>query len=392
MKRIFASALFLALLVSLLAMPALAFDSETFWEQNGAALAARGITPYGEHEFREGLMPVLIKNTWNYQPFGDAGAQDPPPETVWNYINEKLEVVDLNQGRFIYMFPFYDGLAAVVNDDGVGYIDKTGKLVIPCQYGTYSGMGEVWVGYFHDGKATVLKEDYAMQEQYGENGFPAYSAGQWEVGKIDKAGKLVEAYHTVEGMSAGLHMVVDYGAVSDGTETAAATRYQSTAELTNACVAEMDIDGFTLTVTNPNDSYDSGTIALVLASQMGTVHFVDYELAPKESKDYHIQVVGHIGVELDKFMVVLGKGWGANLNADIITFKSDEDRDTYRSAVVYEENLDAIVTQLSSAGTNPHVVVCNGQPGDEWLKNYTGIQRRGKPHQYPEITHDICKR
>lgn len=214
MKKLLVSALSVILLLSVFAVPALAFDSEAFWEQNGAALAAKGVHQYGEHAFQEGLMPVLVKNTWGYRPYADGSGY--VPETVWNYINEKLEVVDLNQGRFDYMFPFYDGLAAVANDDGVGYIDKTGKLVIPCQYGTYSGMGQVWVGYFHEGKATVLKESYAMQQQVDANGVPSFSPSQWEVGTIDKTGKLVEAYHTVEGMSAGLHMVVDYGATSDG--------------------------------------------------------------------------------------------------------------------------------------------------------------------------------
>lgn len=170
---------------------------------------------------------------------------------------------------------------------------------------------------------------------------------------------------------------------------ATATRYQSTAELTNASIAELDFNVFTLTVTNPTDNYDSGTVALVLASDMGTVHFVDYELAPKESKDYPLRVAGHIGVGYDQFMVVLGKGWGAYLNADIITFESDEDRDTYRAAVVYEKNTDWYVEKGS--GTDAHVVICNGQPGDNWLKTYTGIGRHDRPYLDPALSHNICK-
>lgn len=167
------------------------------------------------------------------------------------------------------------------------------------------------------------------------------------------------------------------------------TRYQSTAELTGATVAEMDYNDFTLTVTNPTDSRDSGTVALVLASKQATVHFVDYDLAPRESKDYHVVVSGHVGVGADEKMVVLGKGWGAYLNGDIITFESDADRDAYRTAVVYEENTDWYVEQ--GTGTNAHVVICNGQPGDGWLKQYTGIERHDKPNLNPVLSHDICK-
>ena len=169
------------------------------------------------------------------------------------------------------------------------------------------------------------------------------------------------------------------------------TRYQSTAELTDATVAELDYNDFTLTVTNPTDSQDSGTVALVLASKMATVHFVDYDLGPKESKEYHVIVSGHIGVGYDQFMVLLGKGWGAYLNADIITFESDADRDAYRAAVVYEENMNGTVSQGSASGANAHVVICNGQPGDNWLKQYTGIGRHDKPYLDPALSHDICK-
>ena len=105
----------------LLCGSALAFDLEAFWAQNGAALEGKGVFRYGVHEFQDGLMPVLVRNDWGYE-LADGWV----PDTVWNYINESLEVVDLNKGRFSYVFPFFDGLAAVIGDDGVGYIDTTG--------------------------------------------------------------------------------------------------------------------------------------------------------------------------------------------------------------------------------------------------------------------------
>ena len=153
----------------------------------------------------------------------------------------------------------------------------------------------------------------------------------------------------------------------------------------------MDFDDFTLTITNPTDGYDSGTVALVMASDMATVHFVDYSLAPKEHKEYHVVVEGLVGLGIDQYMIALGKGWGAYLNADIITFESDADRDAYRDAVIYEKNIDNHVSQGAASNANAYVVICNGQPGDDWLKQYTGIGRHDKPYLDPALSHDICK-
>ena len=127
----------------LLCGSALAFDLEAFWAQNGAALEGKGVFRYGVHEFQDGLMPVLVRNDWGYE-LADGWV----PDTVWNYINESLEVVDLNKGRFSYVFPFFDGLAAVIGDDGVGYIDTTGTLVIPCSFGAYD-LSLIHILYFN---------------------------------------------------------------------------------------------------------------------------------------------------------------------------------------------------------------------------------------------------
>lgn len=99
-----------------------AVNADQFWQENGDKLLSQDIFQYGERPFREGLMPVLV---------GDQ----------WNYINEQGKVVDLNRGRFMYVFDFFEGLAAVMDKDTmkVGYIDTTGKLVIPCQYYAYGG-------------------------------------------------------------------------------------------------------------------------------------------------------------------------------------------------------------------------------------------------------------
>lgn len=362
----------------------------------------------------------------------------------YSYLGEDGKLHDLNRGRFDAIFPFSDGMAAVVSDNKVGYIDTEGTLVIPCQFDAPLNMvSSPYASSFKDGTAWAFC--YRDGTDLDKVGWYGDLYGGWA--QIDKTGKLLTDYtedayvgHTAPTAevyeqynlccpnNTGMGMAnfteectapgigafnARFGSSDTGLAQLSAgkkdafgqdetilyvvkrkpmaqTRYQSTAELTSVGIAELDFSYFTLTITNSTDSYDSGTIALVLASHMGTIHFVDYELAPMESKDFFLSVPGHIGVGFNEFMVVLDKGWGAYLNADIITFKSDEDLGAYLSAVVYEENLDYYVEGGTNAGVNTYVVICNGQPGDDWLKNYTGIQRHDKPHLDPEISHDIC--
>lgn len=201
------------MLLALLCMAAFmgsatAFDSEAFREKNADALETKGVFLYGTHEFREGLMPVLVKNTWNYKPFDDTNA--PVPETIWNYINEKLEIVDLNKGRFVYVYPFFEGLAAVISDEGgVGYIDKTGKIVIPCQFGSISSMGDVYTGYFKNGVASVFEESYYTDYAFSGQG------DAWMLGRIDKTGKLIQDYTMIEPGVQDLTLIADNGYMPD---------------------------------------------------------------------------------------------------------------------------------------------------------------------------------
>lgn len=91
-----------------------------FWRTHGDELSERyGIFPSSTLTFSEGLMPVYSVKL-----------------SKWFYINEKAEVVDLNQGRFDRVYPFSDGLAAVVeNVNGrYGYINTSGAIVIEPQF------------------------------------------------------------------------------------------------------------------------------------------------------------------------------------------------------------------------------------------------------------------
>ena len=249
-KRLSSVLLAMALSVSVLAVPAFAVDTNTFWQDNAEVLAAQNIFQYGERPFREGLIPVLVNDEWNY-------------------LNEQAQVVDLNRGRFSYMFDFFDGRAAVIdkNTNKVGYIDKTGTLVIPCQFGSHDMMGTVYTGYFHNGQATVLKEYYPAEEDFS-NGFPMMTSGTWEVAHIDKNGQLVDSYTTVEGMSAGLYLIGDNGYMTDQTETVTEPTYgQSTVKIKGYTIDEDYVGKMLIEVTNNGDAPDKGDLFYVAYSK-----------------------------------------------------------------------------------------------------------------------------
>ena len=225
-------------------------DTNTFWQDNAEVLAAQNIFQYGERPFREGLIPVLVNDEWNY-------------------LNEQAQVVDLNRGRFSYMFDFFDGRAAVIdkNTNKVGYIDKTGTLVIPCQFGYHDMMGTVYTGYFHNGQATVLKEYYPAEEDFS-NGFPTVTSGTWEVAHIDKNGQLIDSYTTVEGMSAGLYLIGDNGYMIDQTETVTEPTYgQSTVKIKGYTIDEDYVGKMLIEVTNNGDAPDKGDLFYVAYSK-----------------------------------------------------------------------------------------------------------------------------
>lgn len=266
----------------LLCGSALAFDLEAFWAQNGAALEGKGVFRYGVHEFQDGLMPVLVRNDWGYE-LADGWV----PDTVWNYINESLEVVDLNKGRFSYVFPFFDGLAAVIGDDGVGYIDTTGTLVIPCSFGAYDSMGVVYTGYFRDGTAPVLKEAVSVDPMGG-------SVPSFQVGRIDKSGALVQAYTPVDTLS-DLSFVSDMGDRLDADAdlpAPQATRNQSSYATTS------------FELVNPTGTFDSIAsyyrVNYKLQNNTATADQVDIAVIPcVRGGDFDLD--GRLGLQADRY-------------------------------------------------------------------------------------------
>ena len=82
----------------------------------------------------------------------------------YSYIN-KLGITVISPHVWERCGDFHEGMAWIQQDELCGFIDKTGKNVIPCQWG--------WCKDFHEGLAAVRKE------------------GCWDWGWIDKNGNVV---------------------------------------------------------------------------------------------------------------------------------------------------------------------------------------------------------
>ena len=167
-----------------------------------------------------------------------------------------------------------------------------------------------------------------------------------------------------------------------------ATTYQSTAELTAVRTADMDYDEFDVKITNPTDTPDRGTVALVVASNEATVSFIDYEVAPNSSRTYSVNATGHIGDMTQKLEIL--SGLEKYMNATIITFESDEDVDAFKATIPREARGHHYDGTLSMNDSMNAITVCYGAPGDDWLK-MVGISRMGTPYLYAGDNHDQCK-
>ncbi|MEG2420794.1 MAG: hypothetical protein RSB55_04535 [Oscillospiraceae bacterium] len=108
---------------------------------------------YG-HYFHDGMMVVVAEVP-----------ADPEGYSKLTYLN--------SQGKLMLEMPcsdydFSEGLAPVMADEtmALGYIDTTGKMVIPTTLKMYAEMGQTLVGRFMGGNALVLVSN--VRDQFGE--------------------------------------------------------------------------------------------------------------------------------------------------------------------------------------------------------------------------------
>lgn len=306
-----------------------AVNADQFWQENGDKLLSQNIFQYGERPFREGLMPVLV---------GDQ----------WNYINEQGKVVDLNRGRFMYVFDFFEGLAAVMDKDTmkVGYIDTTGKLVIPCQYYAYASMGSVNVGYFHDGKATVFTDGNFTETAYG--GFTVKGA---QVAEISKGGIKNNARTWNTDDLVGLYLIGDNGYMPDAVEIPVVEEPLTLRIVDYTGIGAVD-DGVGYNVFNNGAAYAvqatnntteplNEYYALVSytpdQSKSGTqVFFFEIDLGANESKQYAFSSA-FSGLSRGEYSFL----W--------VKFDSKQEMQSFRAAVPFVEESEGINRMVDSS-------------------------------------------
>lgn len=97
------------------------------------------------------MLPEEIYTTFLFsEGVAVAGKRVPNTNGRWGFIDETGKyVIDAN---FVMARPFSEGLAAVVFKENVGYIDRSGRIVIPPQF---SGEGGPTVRGFSEGLAAV---------------------------------------------------------------------------------------------------------------------------------------------------------------------------------------------------------------------------------------------
>lgn len=306
-----------------------AVNADQFWQENGDKLLSQNIFQYGERPFREGLMPVLV---------GDQ----------WNYINEQGQVVDLNRGRFMYVFDFFEGLAAVMDKDTmkVGYIDTTGKLVIPCQYDAYDSMGGVYAGYFHDGKATVFTSGSFVETAYG--GFTVKGA---QIAEINKSGAKSNARTWGTDDLVGLYLIGDNGYMPDAVEIPVVEEPLTLRIVDYTGIGAVD-DGVGYNVFNNGAAYAvqatnntteplNEYYALVSytpdASKSGTqVFFFEIDLGANESKQYAFSSA-FSGLSRGEYSFL----W--------VKFDSKQEMQSFRAAVPFVEESEGINRMVDSS-------------------------------------------
>ena len=123
---------------------------------------------YPIEQFSEGMAVVTDKNGKGYvnrsgvlvvptqyeeaESFSDGLAVVKKTDGTYAYI-DKTGKVAIDASKYSSALPFYEGLAMVRSRDThkAGFIDKTGKEVIPCQY--------KWAGYFRNGVTYASDEE-----------------------------------------------------------------------------------------------------------------------------------------------------------------------------------------------------------------------------------------
>lgn len=199
----------------------------------------------------------LPKTNEGFLPFSEGWAIVKPDMYTCYYIDKQGKRVTKD---FFEARPFSEGLAAVCDESmgRWGFIDKSGEIVIPCQYTTArpfrEGLAAVDGGYIDKSGAWVIPPKYIETSSF-ENGYALVLKDRTTVCVINKSGKELYYYsnqydnfNTIIGFSNGIAAVYNKGAM-----------FSDCFWLTfNTKCTKLTKDGYSIMLSHMDMKYNSG--------------------------------------------------------------------------------------------------------------------------------------
>lgn len=182
-----------------------------FIDENGKEILA----PTYDHadNFKYGVSIIRKKNLYGFIN-GNGDVAEPQFYEIKNYTNDNLIIVRTKNGKYGYVdkntlkfkiaplfddcFPFYEDFAKVMINKKYGFIDRSGKIVVPAKYDyaekfsdgiAWAGMANQDSTYINkEGKIVIrVKTDYILN--FSENLSPALTNGKY--GYVNKNAKKI---------------------------------------------------------------------------------------------------------------------------------------------------------------------------------------------------------
>lgn len=402
-------------------------EARDWWAENYSNYFSNGsnLTNFFQpQDFRDGLMLIENCNISDHTTM---------------YIDKDGQIHDLNNGRYGFMYPFSEGIAAGWRENEHGeigqlcYIDTQGNELFRLNE-TINMVGDWFVGRFENGRCCVTrcpggKGDYLLEPFVYDVASGTYKKEKYfngfEYAYVDTKGNLVTDWTLVKELDDILALplynysgvwighyyseancakdaiAVDAYRAAKGDEIGGADKsgyvpelhrpelpaydltceshFASTGEITGFHLADMNLGGTTLTITNPTGMTDSGVIAMALCCFDNTenhttgVFFVPYKLGPYESGDYtvfHHSILNWTMFTSDPTVVkTYAQQLEGHVAATVFEFSDDADLHSFYDAVPYE--------QYKYVGTlaNDFQQLCDSEAGTQWLLEVAGISR-----------------
>lgn len=159
--------------------------------------------------------------------------------------------------------------------------------------------------------------------------------------------------------------------------------FQSTAEVTEVSIADMDYDNFTVTVTNNTAANDTSLFALMVVSDIVTVTPFSSEVPAYSARDYEFTVMGHAGNANELNTVITNPE--KIMDMYIVKFESVDEYTEFFGTIPVE----AVSFQSVQNANEGNIQLCNSTSGNRWLKSM-GLSRKDSPTVYPGDDHSVC--